>query len=143
MKVSFLAANLNHNVVGILKFQLTWLDAFIFCKAFDMQLATFDTKQEEDFVLDMIAQNWMNNMESQSFIGGTRIGRDNWYWISTGEIVDYKIRWRNGEPNNLESNENCLSIGHYHSTFAVIDIDCHKSTRSFVCERFEKTKTKV
>jgi hypothetical protein len=102
-----------------------------------MELATFETKEEEDFVLNLIASKWLNVMESQNFIGGTKIGNDDWYWIPTGDLIDYKIRWRNGEPNNIEGNEKCLSIGHYHSSFAVNDIDCYKSQRSFICEKYE------
>lgn len=109
----------------------------MFCRSFDMELAMFETKEEHDFVLDMIASKWLNALEYQNFIGGSRVGSDGWGWVGSGIEVDYNLRWRNGEPNNFEGNEHCLCIGHYYSTFAVIDMDCSKSVRNFICEKVE------
>ena len=53
----------------------------------------------------------------------------NWIWIKTGDLVDFTA-WRQGEPNNLQNNENCLHLyyaSNSSSLFKWNDFDCNES----------------
>lgn len=116
--------------------RLDWMMALLFCRYFNMELATIPNKSFEVEFLQLINNSQTNHY--QIFIGGTNEGtREKWYWSKNGELIKYDIEWNAGEPNNLNNTqptaENCLALMNLSGMFKFSDLFCI-SEIAFVCE---------
>lgn len=109
-----------------------------YCKSFGMNLAAFTTLAEYInfeiiFASPCNAQNFI--AQEYFFIGGSKIGASNWYWLPNGNDLSYILNWGSGEPNN-PAEEKCLS---FHGTTGVLnfnDMHCMRYPIRFVCEKY-------
>ncbi|KAG5683721.1 hypothetical protein PVAND_012986 [Polypedilum vanderplanki] len=123
--------------------QGNWLEAFLYCKAFDMDLASFDTLDEVNAVA-AIKKAQSNLFTSYTLIGGmsNKMNSNDWFWVSNGNKISYTIPWNWGEPNNYGGKEWCLSIGPTADAMKFNDIACHKlfvDDLSFMCQQVDTT----
>ncbi len=76
----------------------TWKDAKAYCESRGGYLATVSSKDENDFIQNLIKQGNMYNY----WLGGYKSG-GGWSWVN-GESFSYD-NWASGEPNNLDNVE--------------------------------------
>lgn len=55
-------------------FQLNWAQSLTFCKAFGMNLASFETEEEQNHFLQLINDRWGYPQDVYAHIGGSRNG---------------------------------------------------------------------
>lgn len=108
---------------------MNWHEADDFCKTLDMELLTFDTKQE----FSNIMENIEHVTNFRGFIGAKRRGRLNdWIWAETGKTIESSVlQFAAGEPNNNNNNENCLETLPQSKTLN--DCSCDEKS-GFVCQ---------
>jgi hypothetical protein len=124
------------------KFQMDWPSAFSFCSAFGMDLATMETKEEQDHLLSLLNDDSISKAPGfalQLLIGGTDIGSEsNFYWASSGKPIEYPLNWVEGEPNNYGDKEHCMGLGKWKDSFQVNDVPCTGYQAQFFCELVEE-----
>lgn len=101
-----------------------------------MELLILETEEEENFMVNLLEKN-SNFLDTFTHIGGTILGSNNWYWASTGQPINYQIRWAPREPNN-PTTEFCLSfLKKADNTFGINDIRCNAIDQplGFICEK--------
>lgn len=119
--------------------RLSWIDSLSKCKDFGLELATFESLDEFQTMKKLCSNNTLNYTTFIHVGGATLNGgsQTDWYWITTGEKIAYKMPWLKGEPNNYKKIELCLSIGL--SEFNFNDIDCMVHDKMmFMCQKIDK-----
>lgn len=119
-------------------FVTTWTNTRSICKAYGMDVLSLDTEDEETHLLGLLESNsrlftqW-TYVGALTLVGGSR---DNWYWVNSGNRVNYPITFGVDEPNFGNSNEFCLAVGKYSaSEFYFNDMPCHEETQyKFFCQ---------
>ncbi|CAO1396958.1 unnamed protein product [Diamesa serratosioi] len=115
--------------------KLSWVNAFSFCKANDMNLVELQTEYEANNFLKMCADQ---KLEYWYHIGGSAEGssdRLDYYWMTTGEKVSYNLKYHPGEPNNAGGKERCLSVAKQPNKYEFNDTDCWQHfIWSFACQ---------
>jgi hypothetical protein len=113
---------------------MDWVSAVSFCHVFGMTLASLETQEEHDHLLSLA-----KNLDSQVYIGGTDIGSEGqFYWISSGQPIDYPVKWKAGEPNNVENTEHCLQLWIETDGYRINDHVRSGNRQPFICELFEE-----
>lgn len=96
-------------------FKSFWAESKAICNAFNMELATFETRDE--------AQNFVNILEQNEYFkangrfvlvdGVTDLqgSPTEWYYSNSGEKIPYSIPWASSQPDNYYNNEPVLSVG--------------------------------
>lgn len=111
----------------------TWTNTRSVCKSYGLDIATFDTLDEFNYVSDMCKRN-KDRLTNWVHVGGatTTPGTPhNWFWVTTGEKIAYDMPWNAGNPNSV--NQVCLSIGD--ANYRYDDIDCHsRHEEKFICQ---------
>lgn len=102
---------------------------------YGLDIATFESPGEVRAVQKMCHKKSANLTEWIHVGGMTLIGGSKeWYWVTTGEKIDFKMAWLQGEPNFEYDSEHCLSIGT--SKFLFNDIDCYNNHKTkFICQK--------
>lgn len=116
--------------------QLSWANAYSFCRANDMNLVELPTKKEADKFLTLCANYapafWYH-------VGGSAEGmsdRLDYYWMTTGEQITYSIEYLHEQPDNSNGKEKCLSIAMSPNKFQFNDVDCWEHfIWHFVCQQ--------
>lgn len=90
-------------------FRTTWVGAYSFCAANDLEMMTFDSQDEHDKFFTFIRTNTakinaFTGYNFQFFLGSialTTSKPDDFFWYKSGELVIKKIKfdWFTGEPN--------------------------------------------
>ena len=90
---------------------VTWLDAFKTCKAFDMDLVELPTKAESDYFLNLLSKK-QNPPHFAAHVGASYVGvgLNEFYWMTTGQRINYTLKWGPGKPNNAGCGEQFLAI---------------------------------
>uniref|UniRef100_A0A182VRP1 C-type lectin domain-containing protein n=1 Tax=Anopheles minimus TaxID=112268 RepID=A0A182VRP1_9DIPT len=120
-----------------------FFEAWQDCHAYDGHLASIQSAFEQTLVEEAMAKT--GNPKGVYFIGGTDIGRDGrWMWIGLNQLMkanDYK-NFYPGEPNNLNGNQECLTVGNWHgeNRGKWDDFECLTRIDGYVCE-FESVPT--
>lgn len=115
-------------------FGATWVNARNICMNYGLDIATFKTLDEFNAVRDMCKEN-SSIMTGFIYIGGmTTSARsiDDWFWVTTGEKINFTMKWKEGEPN-FAGLEYCLSIGS--SDYLFNDIHCDSYSNKFICDK--------
>ena len=92
----------------------TFVDHFYTAQERNMELAYFDTLNEQINFGEKVAFNEKNPEIESVFISGLRTGRG-WKWVKqNGENLEYPIMtysiWNKGEPNNSGNRENVIQL---------------------------------
>ncbi|CAG9809609.1 unnamed protein product [Chironomus riparius] len=123
-------------------FKSTWINAKIICKAFNLELATFETKDEADNFLKKTAaiKHFQDNNEAYVLVDGMTFMSElpmHFYWTNSGLKIPYNLTWAEGEPTNGYKDENCLSIGraNKNETLGFNDINCNENVAEFLCQQ--------
>lgn len=119
----------------------TWQQALSLCQGFGLQLASFDSKAEEDNFLLSKSQMVASFLYIGAFGTVARSSSNaNWVWVSTGRPISYALNWASGEPNNANSAQRCLAITWQSNTYRYDDSFCiDRGTSSFLCQSIETT----
>ena len=104
----------------------TWDNAKTDCVAAGSYLVTIHSEEEQDFVSSIIPVNvdvWM---------GGNDLATEgDWVW-EDGKPWGVYTKWRPGEPNNYQDNEDCLLMVEREKTWN--DKEC-SAQQSSVCKK--------
>ncbi|CAO1396932.1 unnamed protein product [Diamesa serratosioi] len=121
---------------GTRSLELSWANAFSFCKANDMDLVELETEDEANNFLKMCVEQ---NLEEYYHVGGSSEGISNfwdYYWMTTGAKVSYNLNYKPGELNG-KGTERCLAIGKQPIKYAFCDVSCHSLALRFACQNVE------
>jgi hypothetical protein len=100
-----------------------------------MDFVSIDSKEEEALLLSVMSQQ-------PAEYGTTNIGMvnggstDAWFSTKTGKLIDYKMNWYSGQPNDKGVTEH--RCGCIHSEGAVKKVTqnwCHTHEYTFICEQ--------
>jgi len=91
-------------------FESNWAEAKGICKAFDLELATFETLHEAESFFKTQAEadpfppySWYLPYNNYAHIDGmtTILGSSSdWYWTNSGIKIPYTMSWAFEQPNN-------------------------------------------
>lgn len=126
------------------------MTAKVACKAYEMELATFETLRE----FTSFQQLWEDSKLNKNFnsvfylhvdgITKTPKSLDDWYFTKNGQKIPFQMPWLTGEPNCANNAEYCLSIGKKSSEdlLQFNDSICYSSRsfyhfNSFVCQKVD------
>ena len=119
--------------------RLHWIEAFMLCRTFDMDLVELPSATESDNFLRLCAQK-NSDLNSDFFhIGASYagLGVNEYYWMTTGNRINYALQWGPNQPDNVNGIENCLSIqkqtGSY--KFNDMNMDTTSFKHKFICQR--------
>ena len=103
-----------------------------------MKLAILGTKEEELWFLKTWNETGFNATYEHAYLAGTDEGSPGqWYWATTGKLIEYQLMWKAGAPDNLGGNEHCLDL--YSGAFN--DAPCTEGYKfAFICEKVNKIK---
>ncbi|XP_011189391.2 C-type lectin 37Da-like [Zeugodacus cucurbitae] len=112
-------------------FDLDWFGAAHFCRSYDSDLLTIESKAERDALLEHL-----KSMFSlvRAWTSGNDLSEEGKYMsFNTGRPMIYKF-WAPNEPNNAGDKEDCVQAVLYSGGFHLNDIDCSKKFR-VICEK--------
>ncbi|CAG9805260.1 unnamed protein product [Chironomus riparius] len=119
-----------------------WAESKAICKAFDLDLVSFETLVESRAFLNMLDTNsalrtlasisvWSDGITLSS-IGSTT----DWYWSKTGKKISFSIDWLPNQPNGNNDQQYCMCIARhdFSSTLKFNDCFCYGAYR-IACQR--------
>lgn len=108
-----------------------------YCKSFGMNLATFTTLAEYINFKTIIANPAIapDVQYELIFVGATKIGAANFYWLPNGVDLTYALDWGPGEPNS-PATEQCLSFYGISGVINFNDVLCMAIPNRFLCEKY-------
>jgi hypothetical protein len=112
----------------------------MFCRQFGMDLAMLENEVEQRNFLKLLTDTLpASNDFNKSFIGGSNIGTDKWYWVSTGDSIKYPINWSTGQ---LSTTGNCMNVFLINETFMLNrgPCDATDTAQPFICEKSQLDK---
>ncbi|XP_076079014.1 perlucin-like [Mytilus galloprovincialis] len=121
----------------------SWLDAATFCRAYHSELASVETRAENDFMTDTInrIKNGLSkkrNSDPDFWIGGTdAVIEGLWIWAASGKAITYS-NFHDNAPDNLVQNnpdgQNCLEIVQWTGKVGKWNDDNCLDESHFICE---------
>ena len=87
-----------------------WIDAYVTCRTFNMDLVELPTEAEANYFLRLCAQQELSG--DYHHIGGSYVGLgfNEFYWMTTGQRINYSMKYAQGQPDNVGGFEKYLSI---------------------------------
>ncbi|CAO1397635.1 unnamed protein product [Diamesa tonsa] len=121
---------------------VTWLEAFVTCKSFNMDLVELPSEAEADYLLTLLTQQHFH-AKFEAHIGASYVGvgLNEFYWMTTGQPINYTLKWARGQPDNKKGIETFLTIlreGNVYKFNDMSNIEKH----DFICQRFNDTNSK-
>lgn len=126
------------------RLNVRWNDAKTLCKSYGLELLHLESKDEMNYFIKACNQ-YKNLFGDYTFVDGvTDLGKSKteWFYSETGRKVSFALPWLPGTPDNVGSDEHCLSIAKAQGTFLFNDVNCDgtKEGKKFLClERSPKT----
>jgi hypothetical protein len=109
-----------------------------------MDVLSLDTQDEAFYFMNLCEKN-KNILDSQNLIGGVTTqgkSRDKWYWVNSGDRVNYPLKFWSTEPDFANNNEWCLAVStNYKGGWAFNDISCNDYRHKFFCQKLEDIST--
>lgn len=102
-----------------------------------MELAMFETKEEQDTILESLPSGCTDDYGEFIFIGGTMENTSYWRWATSGKPINYEIDWAPVEPNNRGGSECCMNLIDYKrecGRYLINDDPCDWKCGYFLCE---------
>jgi hypothetical protein len=123
-------------------FLTEWQHARGICQQYGMEIISFESSEEANNFLDIVEKyNLHETPPYWIYIGGmTNVlkSKSDWYWMNSGNKVNYELKWGPGEPNNNNGREYCLDIGRYNVDDKNLpffnDAGCYSKSYMFVCQ---------
>lgn len=113
------------------------------CHSYGLQFVSLDTEHEMDQFLEFCFEDSVL-FDIHTLVGGisyTGNSKTDFYWMNSGNKIDYELKFGPGEPNNWNNQEYCLSavkwtIGDL-IEFKFNDYPCSKaeSPEEFICQQ--------
>ena len=104
-----------------------------------MEILSLDTADEFDNFNDEIFKSNENLFEQWTHIGGITLASKSttrWYWVNSGNRINYQMQFLPGMPDNPSGNEFCLSFGKTQNGLLYNDIDCYAQYEfKFICQQ--------
>lgn len=100
-----------------------------------MEIATFSNLREAQNILTLIDKH-PNATDLWYFVGGINLvpkSKADWYWITTGDRVDYDIPFGIGQPDTMNGTEFCLDVNNQPQAY-FNDYSCSSTQCSFICQ---------
>ena len=121
---------------------VTWLEAFVTCKAFNMDLVELSSEAEADHFLNLLTEHQLH-LKFEAHIGASYVGvgLNEFYWMTTAQRVEYKLQWARGQPDNLNGIEMFLTIKRDRNDYKFNDMS-NIEKHDFICQRINNTKNK-
>lgn len=121
-------------------FTTTWIEAFNFCAASTMSLATFDTQAQLDSFITMMQANAAQfTLCSGLYIGAVAtaqpVSTTSWAWVDSGKTTGLTFPWASGYPTKTGY---CMLIRLISGVATVVNGVCNNNPCSFAC-----TDTKI
>ena len=111
-----------------------WIAARSICQSYGLEFATFSSLTEVNSLKYLDGKDYI-------LIGGTTsTGKSlsDWYWVTTGEKINFEIPWYPGEPSFSSENENCMNLIKSGSNeYKFNDAPCDDARLPFICEKIE------
>ncbi|CAO1327705.1 unnamed protein product [Diamesa tonsa] len=104
-----------------------------------MDLVELPTEAEANYFLSLCTQQ---ELKGDFFhIGGTYVGLglNEFYWMTTGQRINYAMKYAPGQPDNLNGLERYLSVVDQPGSFKFNDMDNGVTKWKFICQRITKT----
>ena len=120
--------------------QLTWANVRSVCKSFGLDIGSFDTLEELNALIDM-AKKQVPTLSGSYHVGGVTLtpkSPNDWFWVTTGEKIEYQLPWASGQPDTFKGVQYCLRIIVPGYTFDDFDCDHASGSIKFVCQDIEK-----
>lgn len=103
-----------------------------------MDSLSLETLEEHNSFLQTCEKNLIL-FEDWTHVGATTtVGKstDKWYWVSTGKLITYPLKWALYQPDFAGSNEYCLLIVKSPNNFSFGDIICQGAyDLKFICQK--------
>ena len=111
-----------------------WIDAYVLCRTFSMDLVELPTEAEANYLLSLLTQQ---DLKDAFHIGGTYVGLglNEFYWMTTGQRINYTMKYAPGQPDNSHGIEKYLSIIEQPGSYMFNDIDNGINKWKFICQR--------
>ncbi|XP_057654013.1 perlucin-like [Diorhabda carinulata] len=117
-------------------FKGNFLHSEQFCKYHGMSLATIESQEENDFLESKLIERGVEGV--WLFTSGTRLPNNVWVWLATGKNIAW-TNWKTGEPNNVNSKEECIAVNLINKQMEWYDINCW-TEQYFVCQETSPLK---
>ena len=116
------------------------MQAFVTCRSFDMDLVELPTKAEHDHFLAMCQEQAHQFVGTSYSVGASYVGAglNDFYWMTTGERVDYSLKWAPTEPNNINGNDKYLNVRKYPGKFLFNDVNL-SYIHNYICQNLSIT----
>ena len=113
--------------------QLTWSEAFQWCLSHKGVLADVKTKDDMDFLIELVRP--LNYSNSRFWLGATNHGEGpKFIWVSTdGSNVDPKLFSKLGDQTNKNCRSNCIGLKLERMGDGIITNACHRR-KFFICK---------
>ncbi|KAF4528455.1 hypothetical protein B566_EDAN015857 [Ephemera danica] len=105
---------------------LSWIDAVSFCRLFGMELASVETREEDELLIKHLVSIGLG-VNKIIFISANKIGRSTYLWLN-GQPLIYE-NWEASQPAHVAT-EHCMC---YYSS-AWHDFHCSGHPYHFICE---------
>jgi hypothetical protein len=122
----------------------SFINAQSYCSSLGLELASFETREESDWFSDIFVASRQVIDPGWCFIGGMRIFNDaalskaNWYWLNSGQKINYDLTWDPQQPDNNNGIQWCLGLSKINSNSTIYaDIECYNREESFICQKKE------
>lgn len=120
-------------------FQAEWVHTRTLCKEYGLEAVSFDSLEEAENFLQLCKQK-THLLNAQTHVGGMSLeakSLEKWYWVNSGNRVNYTLPFGPNEPNCDGGKEFCLSVSrNSNNDFAFNDIKCSGSDKTkFICQQ--------
>lgn len=135
------------------RFLATWIGAYSFCKANDLQLLTFETSEEQTNLLTILENEYsfysdlLETSEFELYLGAfafTPNSSNGFVWYSSGKKIHpgIDLKWNTGEPNDSDKLERCSSIkyNYWYSSVGINDCQCNNigvTKGTMICQKYQ------
>ncbi|KAL7036608.1 hypothetical protein ACKWTF_008865 [Chironomus riparius] len=118
-----------------------WAESKAFCKAFDLELLSFETLEESRAFISMADNNSILKKLSNVWLWTdgitlTKKSTTDCYWTKTGTKISFPMDWYPGQPSGSDQYCLCVSKRSAKTKFGFNDLQCYDSY-TIVCQRVE------
>lgn len=116
--------------------KLTWPAVRSVCKSYGMDIGTFDTLDELNAFISM-GRNHVPKLGGSYHVGAVTLtpkSPNDWFWVTTGEKINYQLPWASGQPDTHRGVQYCLRIILPDYTFDDFDCDHVSGSIGFLCQ---------